>query len=175
MNNIRLPLEEMPYLLFGSSFMDLRFANKLAEEKGLFLEFYSQTAQRKQYNSDERYFIGRDFRRGDLSDVFLRGRDFRIELLQTVRYDDERHNFDIDKSWVEIEFNELDVRDNPVFDISQIFRVWNYSILPLNNDEHFVRDFFSPQSFNCFVQRYFLYNDDEDLMSPMIRAETERD
>jgi hypothetical protein len=77
---IMLRGDELPCLLLGSAFLNLRNVGKICADNGVPIEFYQQRGGPRDYHTRSRFFIGRDSTQQRPEDNI----DYRIELCQCM-------------------------------------------------------------------------------------------
>lgn len=84
--------DDLPALLLGSTFIDLRKVGENCRSNGLSIEFYQEIGANT-FRSQSRFFVGRDFSNPEnLADVLSEGVDYRIELCQCIPELDNAHS-----------------------------------------------------------------------------------
>jgi hypothetical protein len=73
--------EDLPALLLGATFIDLRTISRWCRGSGLAIEFYQQMHPHRQLPS--RFFVGRDYTDFDANSL-PEGMDYRIELCESI-------------------------------------------------------------------------------------------
>ena len=158
---------DLPALLMGSTFIDLRGIAENCREHGLEIEFYQQRGVQGNFNAPSRFFIGRDS--SEISrDVLEDGFDYRIELCECMPELRHMHNPDELQRFAR-NLRRGEPREGTCYEdgagefisSSPSFRIYRFEMRPPFS-EVFIREAHGGEAAQCLsslIQRYVLHHD----------------